>query len=196
MLTFEPSSHTYRWHGQVVPSVTQVLNLLQPFAGVPKHILEVAQERGTFVHAMTEAYDLGELDEEALALMEDGLYMGYLKAWKAFIRDRKPVWDSVEERDYHDAGFAGTWDRTGTLDGEPEPWVIDIKSSLQDHKAWGMQTAAYRAMRANQDPRYIRARRGSVQLRPDGRYRFLSWDNPADWPAFCSLLNVYRWSKS
>ena len=46
MLTFDEPSHTYRWQGQVVRSVTQYLERLHSFAGVPVDVLEAAKKRG------------------------------------------------------------------------------------------------------------------------------------------------------
>ena len=32
-----------------------------------------------------------------------------------------------------------------------------------------------------------------VQLRSDGTYKFLPWEDPDDWPAFLSLINLTNW---
>jgi hypothetical protein len=193
MLTFDEARHEYRWNGVVVPSVTQCLDRLHSFAGVPFEVLEAAKERGTYVHAMCELFDMGDLDEPLVPKE----YLGYLDAWKRFIDDYEPNWSGIEVRGYSQRfAFAGTEDRHGTLAKKlPGRWGIDIKTSKQPHRVWGLQTAAYRQIRAERDMQAALDRRGTVQLQSTGTYRFLPWDDPADWPVFQALLTVINWSK-
>jgi hypothetical protein len=196
VLTFDDVKHQYRWDGVVVPGVTGLLQTIHSFAGVPGHILEPAQERGTYVHAMTEMFDLGELDEEANALVAGGLYVGYLKAWKAFCVEYEPNWTEIEQMGYSRLGYAGTWDRVGTLARKwPGNWLVDIKTSAQHHRAWGVQTAAYRQIRAERDMRAALDNRATVQLRADGTFNFIAWTDPHDLPCFQALLTIHNWSK-
>jgi len=197
MLTFDEARHEYRWDGKVVPSVTQCLEHLHSFAGVPFDVLEAAKERGTYVHKMCELFDLGDLDEEANALVDGGAYVGYLAAWKKFVADYEPNWAGIERKGFHRLlAYAGTEDRDGTLAKKlPGRWGIDIKTSQQAHRVWGLQTAAYRAIRAQDDPQAALDRRATVQLAADGSYRFLPWTDPADWPTFQALLSLIQWSR-
>jgi len=193
-LTFDEPTHTYRYGGQVVPSVTQLLDRLHSFAGVDPVVLEAAKQRGTYVHRMCEYFDLDELDIGAVP----DKYIGYLGAWESFVTDFGARWVGIERRGYSKLfGFAGTMDRDGTLPRRFNPqqrWVVDIKTSQQDHPVWGMQTAAYRQLLTEEDSSYALARRATVQLRPDGNYRFITWDEPSDWPAFLSLITLSNWS--
>ncbi len=194
ILTFDEPSHTYRLGGRVIPSVTQLLDKLHSFAGVPEEVLEAAKERGTYVHRMTEFYDQDELDIPAVPEQ----YQGYLKGWQAFCAEYAPVWSGIEHRGHSKVfGYAGTMDRKGTLPGrypQFQRWVVDIKTSAQPHPVWGMQTAAYRQILAEEEQLYALARRGTVQLRPDGTFKFLTWDEPSDLPAFQSLITLSNWS--
>ena len=197
MLTFDEPTHTYRWDGRRVPSVTQLLEHLHSFAGVPLAILLEAQQRGTYVHQMCELYDRGELDEQQNAHVAGGLYVGYLDAWKRFIDDFAPNWEAIEERGYSRAhGFAGTKDRRGGFERRHtgSRWVCDIKTGRQAHRVWGLQTAAYRQIDIERDASHARDRRATVQLGVDGRYRFIEWNDPADWPTFHALLTLDKWS--
>lgn len=185
-LTFEPETHTYRVDGEAWPSVTQILDRLHSFAGVPEDVLEAARERGTYVHQLTELHDLDDLDEPLVPPE----YQGYLAAWKKFLHEAQPNWSGIEEMAYSPAyRFAGTMDRHGELEALRfrGRWVIDIKSSLSAHPVWGPQVAAYRQMKAEQDPSFALYRRGTVQLRPDGSYLFTEWKDPADWQIFLAL---------
>ena len=188
VLQFDEASHTYTMGGIVRPSVTQVLGKLNDFGMVPKEVLEAACQRGTFVHKLCEFFD-----EEDLDLSTVGQYGGYLDAWIRFSADFQVKWDRIEHRMYsHRYGFAGTPDRRGWLKGRPYA-SVDIKTGKTLHRVCGMQGAAYRQLAAEEDPSWLTARRGTVQLAADGTYKFLAWDDAADWPAFVSLINLTNW---
>lgn len=195
MLTFDEATHTYRWNGQRVPSVTSLLRPIHDWSKVPPEILRAAQARGTYVHRMTELYDLGELDEERNAQVAGGLYVGYLRAWKAFLTDFSPTWGEIEKMDYSRLGYAGTWDRWGQLNGRyTGRWLVDIKTGAEASRAWGVQMAAYRQIRMEADPSSATDGRATVQLASDGTYEFVPWTDPDDWACFRGLLDVYKWS--
>ncbi|CAB4158428.1 hypothetical protein UFOVP703_10 [uncultured Caudovirales phage] len=197
MLTFDGPTHTYRWHGQLVPGVTTILHPLEDWSKVPKDVMRQAQERGTFVHSLTELYDLGQLDVDAVLFDAAYLaYRGYLRAWQSFTSDYDPVWSEIEQMGYSQRfGFAGTWDRAGELLRKaPGRWHVDIKTSEQSYASWGVQTAAYRQIRSESAPTAALDRRATVQLHADGRYTFLPWDEADDWPCFQALLTVHNWS--
>ena len=188
MLTFDPSNHSYRFSGRPVPSVTQLLQHLHSFEGVPHDVLEAAKERGTAVHLTTELFDKDDLVEDTL----DPVLTGYLKGWRQFKADHKARFVGIEKRVYHPTfRYAGTYDRKGYLDGGPEVWRLDIKTSIQSHPVWGLQTAAYERA----DNPLPGDRRGTVQLRPDGTYRFHEWTDAADWPTFVSLASLHHWTQ-
>jgi len=190
VLRFDDATHTYTVGGIVRPSVTQVLSRMHDFAGVPLDVLEAAQERGTAVHLATQYHDEHDLDESSL----DALVAGYLCGWKRFTADHAPSWTSIEAKGYSQRyGFAGTVDRRGALRHAARA-IVDIKTSLQSHRVWGMQTAAYRQIAAEEDPAWALARRFTVQLRADGTYSLLAWDDPDDWPAFLALITLTNWS--
>lgn len=197
-LTFDEAKHEYRWGGAVVPSVTQCLDRLHSFAGVPFDVLEAAKKRGSYVHAMCEAYDLDELDEAENAKVAGGAYVGYLAAWKRFLGDYGPNWTHIEQRGYSGRyQYAGTEDRAGTLSRRlTGRFGIDIKTSQQAHRVWGLQTAAYRQIRAEKDSLAALDRRATVQLAADGSYQFIPWDDPADWPSFQALLTLIHWVRN
>lgn len=196
MLTFDDPTHTYRWRGQVVPGVTSILSPLTDWSKVPRDILLAAQQRGTYVHRMTELYDLVQLDEGAiLASPEHAVYHGYLRAYKAFLDEYDPVWHEIEQMGYSERhGYAGTWDRAGEFFRKwPGRWTVDIKTALADSDSWGVQLAAYRQIRAERDMRAALDRRGSLQLHADGTFDFQPYDQPDDWECFRALLTVMQW---
>jgi len=188
MLEFDETTHTYRANGVQVPSVTTCLSRLHSFGMVPKDILEAACARGSYVHALCEFHDQSDLDAESI-----GEYGGYLDAWIDFCADHKAKWDGIEVRGYSERyGYAGTHDRHGTLNGSK--WIIDLKTSAQSHRVWNMQLAAYRQLLVETDPQWALARLGTVQLRPDGTYKLIEWNDPDAWPAFVALITLTNWA--
>jgi hypothetical protein len=185
-LKFDAAAHRYTLGGKILPSVTQVLQLLDQFEDVPPAVLEEARRRGEHVHAVTELDDRGELDEASV----NHALAPYLEAWRRFRRDSGFVPTRIEDRVVHrHLGYAGTLDRLGTLRGRPA--LVDIKSGLKP-KSVGAQTAAYlEAWMLNSGARR-RPVRYCVQLNPDG-YRLHVLDDPADWPLFISCLNLHNW---
>lgn len=182
-LTFDPAKHEYKASGNRVPSVTQLLGKLHSFAGIPEDILKAACERGTAVHLACEFMDQGDLDESTI----DPKIVGYVDAWRRFTDDKKPQWTEIEKLGYHPFGYAGAWDRGGLIDGED--CTIDIKTALQSHPVWDLQLAAYNMLR--QKPS---AKRMTVQLRKDGTYKVIVWNDPNAWPTFLSLLTLHNFA--
>lgn len=192
MLTFDDPTHTYRWNGVVVPSVTQALNALHPFGSfVTPEMLEAARLRGTNVHLMCQFYDEDRLDRSEFVESE----LAYLPAWERFLRDVQPNWNAVECRFFNpDYSYAGTPDREGVLEAfhPTDEWIIDIKTSAEKHPVWGPQTAAYeRGRRIGNKVK----RRASVRLRPDGTFAFDEWRSPKDWAVFLSALTIHQFMK-
>ena len=205
MLTFDDKAHRYFWNGIPVPGVTTLLRPIHNFDGVPASVLEEARRRGTYVHRMTELHDAGDLDEEALRRGPGARYLGYLRAWKDFIEQHEVEIIESEERGYCSLGFAGTWDRWARLTYRRSRSVamVDIKTAHEASRAWGVQTAAYRRIKAGSDPAAALAPRFSVQLLPEGEFQLIAWNDPNDWPTFEALLRrhqaeqvIQRWKEA
>lgn len=180
MLTFDEVAHVYYWNGKRVPGVTTILQALHSFDGVPADILKAAQERGTAVHLACEYLDKDILDEDSV----DPAIADYVNGWRLFNIEAAPTWTHIEAQSFHKVmRYAGTVDRVGIIAGEE--WVIDIKTSIQSHAVWGLQTSAY--AQALEKPN---ARRGTVQLRKDGTYRLIEWKDKQDWATFLSLITI------
>lgn len=185
VIEFDEASHTYTVGGQRKPSVTQILKPLYDWSGVNQDVLDAKADLGHRVHRATEIDDTAELDESSIT--ED--VAPYLAAWRRFKSDVEPVILLVERRLYNPEGnYCGTLDRVINIRGED--WLIDIKSSAVIHPAVGPQTAAYEAALKPSRP----MRRGVVQLKPDGSYRFRALESGRDWVIFqaCNLINRFN----
>jgi hypothetical protein len=182
MLTFDPATHSYRYDGVAVPSVTQILAPLSDFSFVDPHVLEAARAFGTAVHYACELDDRGELDEEAL----DPALLPYLQQWRKFCREHACKWEWIERKVYHERmRYAGTLDRAGFIDGARG--VLDIKSGSDLYPSVGPQLAAY-AMAIEPATGHL-LRRYGLRLHPTG-YELKAYTSPTDWPVFASLITL------
>lgn len=185
ILTFDEQSHTYMLDGAVVPSVTQVLQ----GAGLidDQWFTPASTHRGTYVHAMTAAYDKGVLD---LAKVDDA-YRGYLEAWKRFRFESYCKILTIEEQLSHAIyRYAGSLDRTAYLCGKYA--VVDIKTGCRSH--WHeLQTAAYADCVGT--PAVGPIYRFTVYLHDDGAFKLDShdWNYRRDLDVFLAALAVTNW---
>lgn len=87
-LVFDPVAHRYTLDGEVLPSVTQILQASGAidFSHVPQPILLTARDRGSAVHRACHFYNEDDLDVDAFAA-EYPEYWPYLSAWIDFRRD-------------------------------------------------------------------------------------------------------------
>lgn len=184
---FDAERHEY-WLGPVrLPSVTQVLADLYEFDGIPPSILREAAARGTYVHKATELHDRDDLDWTSL----HPPYVPYVEAWLRFRDERKPEILEVEQRDYHRRlMYAGTWDRLLMLDGALT--LTDVKTTYKVSRVDALQTAGYQGIVEQDRGRKIE-RRITVQLRKDGSYQVVPWDDRKDFAVFCASLTRHQW---
>lgn len=189
MLTFDEGPHLYRWNGEPVPSVTQIIKPLSSFDHVDPDVLERARQEGVAVHKMVELACRDELDEPGLPEW----LRPYLAAWRAFVAETGFVLDASEERVYHlDYRYAGTLDLRGRTRVHPRG-LFDLKRSFAAGRAIGVQLAAYAgAVNWPVTGRDACARFG-LQLRGDGTYRMRRFEDPADWSTFLACLTLKRW---
>ena len=194
-LTFEEISHTYRWDGKIVPSVTQILKPLTDYGSIPDGVLEKARQEGTAIHSMVEYDEEGQLDRAGLPEW----MRPYLDAWHLFKSDSGWATDASEKKLYHKVyKFAGTCDLTGTapkLSSVTGRGLIDIKRSFYAGAAIGLQLSAYaEAESIKHTDSNMRIRwRAALQLKKDGRYKLEIFDDKADWNTFLSCLVLHKW---
>jgi hypothetical protein len=178
MLEFDAETHTYRFAGKIVPSVTGVLRAIDNFDHVPAELLERARKFGQHVHAATDLFDRGILDEEDL----DPLLLPYLNAYKLFLSESGFVVEHSEEKVYSARHkYAGTLDKRGKW--KKTSWLVDLKSGAVPRSV-GPQTAGYQQACA-EPPR----RRLCLQLKRNA-YKLIACEDASDWHLFLSCLNI------
>lgn len=183
MIEFDEKKHQYKVDGKIVPSVTEILEHITAvgYGKVNPAILEEAKERGTAVHELTEAIDLGFPPEYIDPAVE-----GYAVAYLKFLEDYDVEWDYIEHRFYEPKmGFCGTIDRVGKIDGKD--CVLDIKTasspSVDQKIAVCLQTAAY-DFGLGKDEGFDRY---ALYLHSDGTYDFMNCSDYEDGKGFNAL---------
>lgn len=184
-IAFSEARHEYRVNGRVVPSVTQVLSLLQDFGAVPAEVLARAAEFGSHVHQAVHLWNERQLDEGAL----DPALAPYLADWKAFLADTGAEVNQSELRLAHPIlGYAGTLDSIVGMKGKNV--LVDVKTGVVPRTV-GPQTAAYAELVQVRHKSFRVQRRLCVQLTGEG-YRLHPCNDPADLAVFVSALNCWR----
>lgn len=156
--------------GQRLPCVSDLCRFLhrEIYKDAPLWQMEAAADRGTKVHAATEA-----LDRTGQAEIEDE-YLPYLQAYAAFRREHDVQWELIEHPDYHPAHrYAGTIDRYGTVDGFKT--LLDIKTTYRVYKP--LCSASLNLYRMMLEARGRAVERLMIlHLRKDGSYKLIRFD--------------------
>ena len=185
-LTFEVETHTYRFNGVVVPSVTQVLKPLTDYGMIPADTLEIARMKGLATHKMVELHSKGDLDEDSLPKwMSPGLAQ-----WRKFLDDTGFEMIVAEQRVYHEQyAFAGTLDFFGRINGDDV--FIDVKRSFLSG-AIGFQLSAYQEAYVAQQKAGKDAKRYALKLNELGPYRLEEFKDKKDFSRFLVCLAFFK----
>lgn len=187
MFSFDAESHTYRWNGTVVPSVTSILApIKEDFSMVKPEVLEMARDRGKAVHRLIELEEKDDLDYTSI---HDDL-MPFMQQWLTFKLETGFELVATEEQFYDSKfGYAGTRDLRGRINGDE--WLIDIKVTSSIPRSVGPQTAGYAK------PLGDKVRRAVLHMRPDWeRAKFSELKDPRDWSTFLSCLNIWKFNNA
>lgn len=188
-LTFDPGPHEYRYNGEVVPSVTQLLAPMESWNFLDDESLAWYAARGQAVHLATSLDDSGDLDEETI----DPQIAPYLESWRALRRDATLEVLSTEEQVYHTLfQVAGTLDRRMKIKGRHA--VVDLKAGVKLN-SHGVQVAAYRKLWnfRNQPTEHVKDTY-TCYLQNDGsQAKLVKWDDPLHDQMFIALCTQRTW---
>lgn len=111
-LVFFEEDHRYQLDGKDVPSVTQICDIITASKySVAENLVREAARRGAAVHEYCQLIDYGAEPDT----VEPEL-VGYVMAYKRFLRDYRPEWTHIEHRIANELlGYAGTMDRRGKI---------------------------------------------------------------------------------
>jgi hypothetical protein len=193
-LTFDEARHEYRVHGEVVPSVTRILQAtgvsldFEALGGLRGTVAEaIARKRslGGALHADIHAYDDRDLDWSSV----HPDVRPYVEAWATF-REHKTLEPIARERRlFHPSlRYAGTLDAILTGPDLPRPVIADVKTGDPEDAGARYQLAGYQLAYACEHPNALEFERWSVQLTPGRRvpYRvtpYTDWQDVATWQA-------------
>ncbi len=197
-IQFDEATHSYSVGNERWSSVTQIISPLHILDGIPLAALQAAADFGRNVHAATDLFDKGILDEEAL----DPHLEPYLAGWKSFLRDSGVVVLASEVRVSHRLlKVAGTLDKLTRWKRFKKQFrcILDVKSGAQIHWTVGLQTAGYRELYLDTygllDPETgepLSTTRLCVHLKPEGIYKLHVLDDSRDRNDFISAVNFHN----
>lgn len=187
MLEFNEELHEYRYNGEIVQSVTQILKPISGYDGIPEWKLEQAAERGRKVHLATELYDGDDLDMDSIS--PD--ILPYVEAWIRFRQSTDYEVVLMETQVYSEKyGYAGTLDRL--LQKKNDYYLADIKSTYDHQPTVGPQTAAYQQALEEQLGIKIKGRL-SLRVKRDGKSEVVPLKSRNDLPIFLNCLKIAKW---
>ena len=183
-LEFYDKSHVYELDGDRIPCVSDLCRFIHKeiYKDAPLWQMEAAADRGTKVHAATEA-----LDKTGRAEIEDS-YLPYLQAYAQFRQEHEVQWELIEYADYHpELMYAGTIDRYGMVDGYRT--LVDLKTTYRVYKPLcGASLNLYRLI--------LEARQKTVErlmiihLKKDGTYKLVNI--PIDGAVAMALITLHN----
>ncbi len=196
-LQFDPVEHKYTVNGVVLPSVTQVTQVLGGYEHIPAAVLEAKAAIGTHVHKVCELHDAGGVDESSI----DPACIGYFEAYKKFQLENPLDILMNEERLHSDLyGFAGTLDRLCTFRNARKgfwlagkPVLIDLKTVVTLMPQTAVQLAGYRILLPQIGVAKTAIARVALQLKVDGNYSLKSYTEAADEVTFLAALTLHKW---
>jgi hypothetical protein len=170
ILQFFDRGHVYMLDGERIPCVSDLCRFLhrEIYRDAPLWQLEAAADRGTKVHAATEA-----LDKTGRAEIEDD-YLPYLQAYALFRQEHDVQWELIEHPDYHPSHrYAGTIDRYGLIDGFKT--LLDIKTTYKVYKP--LCSASLNLYRLILEARQKTVERLMIlHLKKDGSYKLIKFE--------------------
>ena len=187
MLEYYDRGHIYMLDGERIPCVSDLCRFIhrEVYKDAPTWQMEAAADRGTKVHAATEA-----LDVSGRAEIESD-YLPYLQAYALFLREHEAAWELSETAMYHpEHRYAGTIDRYGMVDEKKT--LLDIKTTYRVMKPLCLASLnLYRMM--------LQARGKTVEqlmilhLKKDGTYKLIRFEeNDAVPMALLTLHNLTK----
>lgn len=183
--SFTESDHSYWLEGVRIPSITQLIQKGGLVSG--EHFFtEASRARGTEIHTLCTAFDLGALVQANL----EGPHSGYVLAYLAASAQMKPEWTRIEEADYH-AGlkFAGRIDREGIVLRQFS--IVELKSAVKAaHHA--VQTALQTILT---EPRHklplTTVQRLCIYLKANGKFQVVRHEDARDFDEAFRLIKEF-----
>lgn len=166
LFRFDPAQHEYLdiETGELFPHITGMLE--QTGWIDDRWYTEESSDRGTAVHQLTAAYDLGALHVESCQSQHRGYLLGHIKA----VDIARPKWLHVEEPLVHPAyRFGGRPDRDCIVYNLRATWEIKSGDPERSHQIQTALQAVLIAMEANLPPEAVG--RFACYLKAKGKFK-------------------------
>lgn len=186
--SFDAATHTYRYGGEIIPSVTQIMAPLFDFSSVPAATLEASRQWGTAVHEMIRLWIADDLDEGNLDPALKTVLSGFEVWTNGPIYKHAPLqgWIVEAPLSHPKLKYAGTPDII--IDGIA---IIDIKTR-KPSKADSIQLAAYDRLHLENGGTPADYMHIVLYLDTEGNYREKAVNDKQAWPMFRYLLDHHR----
>lgn len=174
------------------PSVTQVLSVYQDFSMVPDHILHMASERGTRVHAICASLAQGLFVSHRMITPDVEGYIQSFNQWFEYVDEVVFVEGALVDPKL---GFVGHPDLVVKMRGDTYLTLVDLKTPTIIGKTWRAQIAAYWHLARKE---FKIKRCGSLRLKQNGGFPIFdeyTKSRHEDFAAFLSTLNAWRYFK-
>jgi hypothetical protein len=174
------------------PSVTQVLSVYQDFSMVPEHVLTMASERGTRVHAICASIAQGLFVSQRIITPDVEGYIESFKKWFKYVEEVVFVEGELVDSEL---GFLGHPDLIIRMQGDQFLTLTDLKTPAIIGKTWRAQCAAYKHLAMH---KFKIKRTGTLRLKQNGGFPIFDEYSDtifADLAAFMSALNAWRYFK-
>lgn len=127
----DKENHKYYWYGEEKNCVSDVLKMIDVISmgNIPQRNIEIASERGTKVHELTEDFDFGQVDifDDDFIQENEDVY-NYVLAYANWANQSNSLPIASEESVYSkQLDLTGTIDLVKEIDGELA--IIDKKTS-------------------------------------------------------------------
>lgn len=191
-LEFDEATHTYRLNGEVIPSVTTVMEPLKrvQYEGIDDRTLSRAATKGTSVHNAIENWILFGIED----VPEE--HKGYFDAFRLWWEDAKPEVIGTEVRVYHKLlRYAGTGDLLARVGGMID--LIDYKTTYAvNEMLCKVQLEAYSQAFASHG--FKAERKNILHLQKNGKYSFHEYPlrDARCWKVFGGLKDLYDYTQS
>ena len=125
--TYNDERHEYRFDGEIVPSITQIIAPYTDYSKIPRNILQDKQAWGNSVHKYLEMLDRDQLDVVAIPESAEGApnIRAVVENWAEICHNEPYFFLAIERPLYSNTyKFAGTADRITTK------FPLELKTSL------------------------------------------------------------------
>lgn len=194
VVTFDESRWLYVVDGRGLPGITSRLRVCDVIDDA--WFSDESARRGTAVHLLTQYVDEGDLDKTSI----DPRLVPYANAWERFKLDTgfEPLHGPELPVASVSLGYGTRIDRVGTIAKTPPDRriVLNLKSGAS--QPWHALQLAGEAIAYSETygVRLGLLERATVQLKPDGTYRFNRYENRRDYDVWRGVAMLASWREN